>query len=220
AVLHLAEPLTNVEPLPYSLFEPDKVGTSFNVVGYGTRNNEQDSGMRRTGTLTLRGTTGRVFELLFGSFQDFARIAPRILDLPRDLTGLQLAWETELVLDGYEAVTGGGPHDSTSCFGDSGGPLIQLKAGRPTVYGVTSWGYEAADQVCAFGGVDAVLGPAVVAFLQREIACPLLPTAGTCDGNQLLRCVGESGNVSLERIDCGARGGTCVIDAQGGASCG
>jgi len=47
------------------------VGSSFAVLGYGAEDNSGSYGARRVGTVKLRGLHGKVFEMMFGSYQAF-----------------------------------------------------------------------------------------------------------------------------------------------------
>ena len=176
AIVHLAEAVTDVPILPYAQFEPDRVGERFVVVGYGVTDNNWSSGTRNAGALTLQGSSGRIFDLLFGSFEGFLADGAPVLfpylnpNNPTDLSELQWLYEFYTVLDGYEAVLGAGLGDANDCYGDSGGPLIQKKDGKSTVFGVVSWGFGSTRQVCDFGGIFAVLGSASVDFINAETA--------------------------------------------------
>jgi len=50
AVMHLAQPVTDVTPLPYAQLTPDHVGQKFAALGYGIRDAHQSVGQRRVGT--------------------------------------------------------------------------------------------------------------------------------------------------------------------------
>jgi hypothetical protein len=71
AIVHLAEPVLDVTPLVVAPFPADLIGQRFTVLGYGAQDNTERAGTRLAGALTLRGTSGRIFEHLFGSFPAF-----------------------------------------------------------------------------------------------------------------------------------------------------
>lgn len=70
-VLHLAEKVTDIEPLTFQPVPANSVGKTFTAMGYGIRDNAQNYGIRRVGTVTMQATQGRVFEVMFGSFDAF-----------------------------------------------------------------------------------------------------------------------------------------------------
>lgn len=180
AIVHLAEPITDVAPLVVAPFPSHLVGQRFTVLGYGVQDNTELSGTRLAGALTLRGTTGRIFEHLFGSFAAFLdKGVPRLYGFTpteADLPWLEELYDTTIVVDGYEATLGDGEGDANDCYGDSGGPLTKKLDGALRVVGVVSWGYGSTQQICDFGGVFGALGPASLAFIDEQRACPL----GSC----------------------------------------
>jgi secreted trypsin-like serine protease len=181
AIVHLAEPVNTVPTMIVAPFPSHLVGQRFTVLGYGVQDNTELSGTRLAGALTLRGTTGRIFEHLFGSFAGFlATGVPRLYGFTpteADLPWLQEMYDTTTVLDGYEATLGDGQGDANDCYGDSGGPLIKKVDGSVRVVGVVSWGYGSTQQICDFGGVFGALGPASIDFIEEQLACPL----GSCE---------------------------------------
>jgi hypothetical protein len=182
AIVHLAEPVTGVTPLMVAPFPADLIGQRFTVLGYGVQDNTELAGTRLAGALTLRGTTGRIFEHLFGSFATFLeKGVPRLYGFTptaADHEWLQAEYDATTVVDGYEATLGDGTGDANDCYGDSGGPLTKKLDGALRVVAVVSWGYGSTLQLCDFGGVFAALGPAALAFIADQVACPL----GSCGG--------------------------------------
>jgi hypothetical protein len=168
AVAHLAEPVTGVPLFGYGAFDPDTIGDPYTVAGFGIEDNDETVGRRRVGTITLRAVTGSVWKALFGSFEVFLQNAPLIANFPTEIEILQDIFENEILLDQYEAQFGDVRGDAQPCSGDSGGPVIQLRDGRPTVVAVTSNGVNGTRLRCDFGQVEATFGPAVIEFLDRE----------------------------------------------------
>jgi len=179
AVLHLAEPVTDIAPLRIAPFDDGRAGQRFTLLGYGVQDTDDSPSdpffsKRLAGTHTLRGPShGKILELMFGSFENFVSQLP---DLP-DFEGvpeadLRDAFDFFSLLDGEEAVFGGAPGDADACFGDSGGPMIKNVGGKLTIFGVTSGGFASARQGCGNGAIFAVFGPASRAFVEREIAAP------------------------------------------------
>jgi hypothetical protein len=70
-VMYLAEKVTDLTPLKLGSLKSSDLGKKFVEIGYGVRDNSGAYGTRRTGNGTLRATTGKVFEIIFGSFERF-----------------------------------------------------------------------------------------------------------------------------------------------------
>jgi len=71
AAVHLGEAVTDVAPLPWAALEADALGHTYVGIGYGVQDNNGTLGTRKLGAMTLRARSGRVYELLFGSFEAF-----------------------------------------------------------------------------------------------------------------------------------------------------
>src|SRR5262249_30819439 len=136
AVLHLAQPVVGVTPFTYGAFDPNTLGTRYPVVGFGIQDNNEVSLFRNAGTETLIGTTGRDWEALFGSFDESVRQPPRITDPDlrnKSRDELRTIFDSDVLLQDYEAHFGGRPGDSVTCHGDSGGPTLVRRNGRLAV---------------------------------------------------------------------------------------
>jgi V8-like Glu-specific endopeptidase len=70
-VMYLAEKPTELTPLKLATLKPKDLGKPFIEIGYGVRDNTYAYGTRRAGNATLRATSGRIFEIIFGSFERF-----------------------------------------------------------------------------------------------------------------------------------------------------
>ena len=70
-VLHLDEPITDVRVARLGDLTDRDIGRAFAMIGYGMRDNTGVFGTRRAGNGTLRARQGRIFELMFGSFENF-----------------------------------------------------------------------------------------------------------------------------------------------------
>lgn len=224
AVMHLGEEVTNVKPLPYAALTPDKVGTRFTGVGYGWQDMAHTAGTRRAGSMTLKATGGRVFEAIYDTFDKFVADAARWGYDPKDPAtpaALQPLWDSYLLQDGIEGWFGNGKYDAQSCHGDSGGPITLSVAGQTTVFGVTSWGFDAANGLCELGGAYATLGPISLDFIDYQTACPSIPRAGTCeDLNTAVRCIPPTeGGYKITKTDCATLGQICGQDETGAVAC-
>jgi hypothetical protein len=71
AVLHLAESITEVEPLAWRHLTDADVGGEFISIGYGVQDTERSSGTRKMAQAVLRARRGRGLEAVFGSFDAY-----------------------------------------------------------------------------------------------------------------------------------------------------
>ena len=106
------------------------------------------------------------------------------------------------------------------CFGDSGGPVLDLGAnGEPLVLGVEHGGEESCvgrDQLTRLDRVQAWID-GVAATLPPEAACGIENYEGHCEGDVAVWC---HENGQLARLDCGAEGRICgFVDADTGYYC-
>lgn len=74
-VMFLGEKVTDIPPLRLGDLRERDVGKKFIHAGYGVQDNTGTYGTRRAGNAELRGIRGRVFEIVFGSFEAFKRWA-------------------------------------------------------------------------------------------------------------------------------------------------
>lgn len=230
AVLHLDSPITDVKPVDIALLNDGHVGLPFAAIGYGVRDNVGASGDRRLGKQTLRSRHGKIFETMFGTFDNFfdwfltgkapalaARPAPgeppSLEDLVREV------YDGTVVLEDYEVVTGGAPGDAQPCYGDSGSSLIRHSEGRFVSYGVVSGGLGSVDSICDLGAVYATFGPEVFDFIQAAKTwtdpCGDLGTGGLCAGDVALRCTNlVEGRRRVVEFDCASLGMACKMTGE------
>lgn len=227
AIVHLAEAVTDVAPLPVAALTDDQIGSRMVGVGYGVQNAGLDAGTRRGGSMTLKATGGPVFAAVFGSFERFLEAgAPRLFPKldpadPAHLALLRQIYDEIRLLDGIEAWFGSGPGDAQACDGDSGGPVAKRVGTQTTVFGVTSWGFRQGDTCAIDGAAYASMNPASLDFIDYEAHCPLIPRAGTCDGPTVaVRCASsdEGGRREL-RTDCAELGQICGTGQDGTVGC-
>jgi hypothetical protein len=209
------------------------VSIGYGVFSAGGTSDDQ----RRIGRETVAAQSGKVFEVMFGSFENFVEWAftGQVTDadflatLPPDdpnIPILREQFDTLLLFDQHEAVTGLAPGDTQSCFGDSGGPLARFtRAGGWQTYGVVSGGLSSLRSVCDFGTVFSTFGPETFAFIEESLdwvdPCGDVGAAGRCDGSVALTCeTNFIGNIRrLIEVDCAAQGLECV-SAEAGTGCG
>lgn len=217
-VAFLEEEVTDVTPFRIAEIQQGQVGSNFAAIGFGVQNNAGVDGTRKAGTVKLRALEGKVFELMFGSFEGFLHYVetgsrygllirtPEGLKLPEGFATSEVSraldpeWEeylrwlydNTLLLPGYEAWVGDAYGNAQPCYGDSGSPLVKTVSGTRYAYGVTSGGMSSNEMICDFGAVYAVLGPETYAFVDGTRSwvdpCGELDDLGYCDGDIALRC--------------------------------
>jgi len=221
AIVHLAEPVTDITPLALGDLNDGMVGVRLMAMGYGVQDNNNTAGTRFLGSETFNGVGGNFLAYLYGDLEGFR---PHYADLagwvkqyyptPEDVFAA-----SELLPD-YEAHFGGRAGDAQDCYGDSGGPILRSVNGQLTTYGVVSGGWSSENLACDLGGVYATFGPAARTFITRELACPMIPLAGKCDGDTVIRCATpEEGGYRPLSTDCGELGLTCGVDEAGELGC-
>ena len=223
-VMHLAQDVTDITPIPYAIPDPSTVGTRYTAVGYGIQDTFATSGTRRAGSMTLQSIGGRLFEAIYKNFDAFVADAKRWGLDPKDpntVVTLQSWWDNTLLLDGIEGWFGHGATDAQGCNGDSGGPMTNLLNGKTTVFGVASWITYKKDNLCDLGTAYSVLNPITVDFLQYQQACPMVPRAGAClDLNTAERCIPPTeGGYKITTTDCSQLGQICGVDEAGELGC-
>jgi hypothetical protein len=133
---------------------------------------------------------------------------------------LRQIWDSTLLLENNEVVTGGVPGDAQPCFGDSGSSLVRFQDGHFVSYGVVSGGIGTNDLVCNMGTVYATFGSEVTAFLTKSLEwtdpCGNIDTRGTCNGNVARRCTNlAEGRRRITEFDCGLVGMACNTQGPG-----
>jgi hypothetical protein len=233
AVVHLDHP-TTIEPATPKPFTPALIGSAMVSAGYGVYGATGVSDdQRRIGRETVAGTAGRALELMLGSFENFVewtftgQVTPDdyLVNFPPDdpfIAVLRQQFDTLLLYDQHEAVTGLAPTDTQSCFGDSGGPLARVtRTGGWETYGVVSGGLSSLRSACDFGTVFSTFGPQSYAFVDASLdwvdPCGDVTAAGTCDGDIAVVCeTNFIGNIRrLVEVDCADQGLECVTSEQG-----
>lgn len=231
-VAHLDRAVAGVTPAVARPFTADLLGVTMVTLGYGMSSADGlIDGLRRIGRETVEAVSGFTYEALFGNFESFAErmvtnqiteldILPTLSD--DDRAELQQLYESGVLLDEHEAVTGRTPGDTQSCHNDSGGPLALPSAeGGWEVYAVVSAGPDSSRSICDFGQVFATFGPVTFPFLEEERQwsdpCGETDAGGRCDGDVALRCQTRfnPGERRLVEDDCAARGQACIVSASG-----
>lgn len=167
ALLRLESDILDIPPLAVSAtpLAADQIGTPFTAVGYGVTdaaNRPNTSGTRKMASLTLRAVTGPGLHALYPTLVDFGAALDAVEGpgyMMRNRPYYEALYDQPL-LEGYEALAGGGPDEAQDCHGDSGGPLLKRVDGKLVIYGVASTVVSGQKQVCEnMGTVYATLGP-------------------------------------------------------------
>ena len=232
AVAYLEHPSTIPPAVPKPGAEAT-VSRPMVSIGYGVFSAGGSSDdQRRIGRETVAAQSGKVFEIMFGSFENFVEweFTGQVTDedflanFPPDdptIAQLRALFDTQLLFDQHEVVTGLAASDTQSCFGDSGGPLAGFTNGHWETYGVVSGGLSSLRSACDFGTVYSTFGPDSLAFLQKAVTwtdpCGDVSAQGQCDGNVATRCETSlvAGIRRLQTEDCAAQGLTCVASGAG-----
>lgn len=246
-VVQLDEEITDIEPAAMVDLSDADIDTRFAAIGYGVQDNEETSGTRKAGSVTLNAREGKVFELMFGSFEAFKQwvtTGDRSELLARfsaetEAEGdegeaacaedgidclLREYYDETVLLAGYEAFVGAGEGDAQTCYGDSGSPLVRIEGGQLRVHGVVSGGIRTNQLACDYGTVYATLGPDVLAFAKKASTwsdpCGDTEIDGVCEGFTAKRCTAlDEGPRRVTKTDCSLLGQTCGQDETGAVAC-
>lgn len=232
ALIHL-DRSTTIQPATPQLFTDALIGAPMVSAGYGVYGASGiGDDQRRIGRETVAGSEGRALELMLGDFESFVewaftgQVTPEdfLATLPPDdpfLEVLRQEFDTLVLYDEHEAVTGLAPTDTQSCFGDSGGPLARFtREGGFETYGVVSGGLSSLRSACDFGSVFATFGPQTFAFIEQSLdwvdPCGAVTAAGACEGDVAVTCeTNFVGNIRRRvEVDCAAQGLPCVTSEQ------
>jgi hypothetical protein len=239
AVAHLDRP-TRIRPVQLAPLSDDQIGQTLLLIGYGVFDAEGgEDGVRRRGNVTLAALHGSIYRAMFGDFESYVEwsftaeatdfdylsvFTPDSDPLDRFvLQGLQEDFDSERLLDGYEAVAGGRrPGDAQSCVGDSGGPLARRASdGSWQSYGVVSGSLFSTSSACDFGTVFATFGPDSLAFVHDALAwqdpCADVPVEGECRGSVAVRCETSllDDRRELVQRDCAQSAQDCFLGTSG-----
>lgn len=216
AVMTLAEPIRNVRPIPVSAIPP-RAGQRVENVGFGVRSLATGAaGVRRRLAMNIDTLTGAPGELAYLDFASYvARIKELAMDqvmarqtpdrLRRDFTRPMGPFEMYAGKDAFHA---GG----NSCFGDSGGPLLDLSdPAYPTIVGLTSGGVG-----CEHGGVYARVDQPRAQSLLSNDPCAHIPATGLCSSDRVITC---NRSTAVPTVRVRACESTCDYDANNRAVC-
>ncbi|HVH44408.1 MAG TPA: trypsin-like serine protease [Labilithrix sp.] len=180
AVYHLAEAIVDVPPLAVreGPLGDELIGSRMTVIGYGeqtpTAPSADSSRERRQGTMTLRALRGAPLKSVFATvdaYLDANRADEGEAYVQEHDAELREEYEKTL-LDDYEAFLSRESDDSTTCWGDSGGPLLSNVGGALVIQGVVSGGWDTPNAPCKIGGIFAVFGPEVRGLVGRTLQGP------------------------------------------------
>lgn len=226
AILHLAGAIKDVTPITFAPFPYDQTDKRFSIMGFGVQNQVFAYGTRHVASTSVAATKGKIYELMYGDFETFKanvvkdwpaffdrQLTLRDPNSPEANASFRRSFEETTLIDGYEALIGLKSGDGSTCFGDSGGPLLFKAVDGLHVVGVTSWGGSSQYGVCNREDVSAIIGPATADFVRGELAkkthpCDKIAFEGECDGDTVVRCTNftDLGERKLSRIDCALLG--------------
>ncbi len=238
AVMHLDRaPQGNIEFAQPRHSSGLKVGRVMTTLGYGVFGAQGAiDAQRRIGRETVDALEGRTLQAIFGDFESFVEWVYTgeltdeniLLVVGNEPAVAELSdlYESLMVLEGFEAITGHGLRDTQSCYGDSGSPLLALtRDGVWETYGVVSGGFGSLRSVCDFGSAFSTFGDDAFDVITTELTwvdpCGDVSRDGICDGDTLRYCETEPlfDVRALREVDCAAQGQQCVSDGLG-AVCG
>ena len=96
--------------------------------------------------------------------------------------------------------------------------LNQIRRSNPALWDFRNTTFLNAwnDNILAY----ARMTPVTTDFVDYEIACPLIPRAGTCEGATAVRCATlDEGGYRPLRTDCAELGLICGVDETGDLGC-
>ena len=218
AVYILESPVVGVEPMPYATahLSSDLVGKAFTAVGYGVQDRNRRVGTRKAGTLTLQAVDGQPVHKLFATKEELTAFFTKQEGeswVKNNQTRLDEFYDFKL-LDGHEAYLGMGKNDAQPCSGDSGGPLVQKVDGKLQVVAVVSGSFKGATYPCStVGEAYGTFGDEVQKMIASATGpCEGEPVEGRCDGDTVVRCVGDNeGAQKITRTDCAGILQTCGL---------
>jgi hypothetical protein len=165
-------------------WDPELLNASMVTIGYGMATAwGPTDGIRRIGRETVVATEGTLYEILYGDFESFVEVEltgastdqdclldTELLPAPAQLEAMRRTYTQTKLIAHHEVVTNPGLNGTRSCRGDSGGPLLSVRAdGGWALHGVLSGGAGSARAECDFGEVYAVFGPATFRFIEGAL---------------------------------------------------
>jgi len=174
AVLYLEEAPKGIKPAQLGKFKSSMLGKKFRIAGFG-QTEEFTVGTKYEGKVTARALSGDWYRLLFkNKYSKFDEWYWTDASLATPSAEEEAAWwapGTFALEPGYELLAGGLPGEAVSCWGDSGGPILQGTTAKDlTTYGVSFAGEGSIATNCALGGGYAVLNDEMLAWVKNAVA--------------------------------------------------
>lgn len=164
AVLKLARPVDGITPARINTAQRPPLGTRGTIVGYGvTREGASDSGIKRSGQIVTNACITSPFQIPDSE---------------------HLCWN-------YTTPAGVAGADSSTCPGDSGGPLFIDFGAGPVVAGVTSGGSSNCESNNSLWDTDVFVNRAFIEAAAgadiNSTSCGVLSQVGTTDTTVIAR---------------------------------
>lgn len=221
AVGRLADAITDVVPIPVEAPTDKDVGQKLLTVGYGIYQTyplpglpQMHYGLRKAGTVNLRGREGRYWELKYGSYEHFKEAIADSYGTSEEDTesAAQQLWPTTLVPD-YELLVMSDAGEATTCSGDEGAPLLRTNGNGWSVVAV----YSAQDNLERISypcldpsAIYAAFGPEAQHLVNAADQCSGKTQRGGCEDGKATRCSrADEGPIRVTQSDCRGAGLTC-----------
>jgi hypothetical protein len=171
AVAHLANAPTGIVPAKLGRFNKNMLGDEFQIAGFGISDTSGYYGDKFLGAGTIRALSGQWYSLLFNgdkqAYLDWYFTDAATVPTPEEA---EEWWNIYNLEPNYEVLAFGLPGESTSCFGDSGGPLLQgKKAKNLTTYGVSFATENVFSTICGLGNGYAVFNQEMLDWVEAQL---------------------------------------------------
>jgi hypothetical protein len=171
AVAYLESAPTGITPAKLGRFKKNMLGDEFEIAGFGISDFSGAYGDKFLGEGTIRALSGQWYSLLFDgdkqAYLDWYFTDAVTVPTPEEA---EVWWNIFNLEPEYEVLAMGLPGQSTSCFGDSGGPLLQgKKASNLTTYGVSFATESTFSTICGLGNSYAVFNKDMLRWVEAQL---------------------------------------------------
>jgi hypothetical protein len=171
AVAYLGSTPVGIVPAKLGRFKSHMLGDEFQIAGFGISDFSGTYGEKFLGSGTIRALSGRWYSLLFDgdkqAYLDWYFTDAVTVPTPEEA---EEWWNIYDLEPNYEVLAMGLPGQSTSCFGDSGGPLLRgKKAENLTTYGVSFATESTFSTICGLGNGYAVFNKEMLDWVEAQL---------------------------------------------------